>query len=479
MTRKKHEEPPCAWKLPVAAPNTTNPLATALTLYPVLETLVSFLSPFDLATLSRVSQAVYANIRMHDATAKANLLSKTLCPGIGYSVRKLNHCACPAKTFHQATGCAGDGFASESRPCVECGVNTCNECRIHVFYNYLTEDAGYDGRRWWAGFFFLRPVAVAAYPPKKGDVDAWYRPVEEMEPLHDQGRFHIPLGIYAIGDPEPIDRILDLDLGKQPLLTPLGRIQPPYSGIDIVSILNLTVTVRKELVCPSCFEERLKSGPLRCSCTLRKRFLDRWLCVGCYIDEHNADKDIASHKMIHSGGGGSHSHQCGCGASFEAGMQPRIVCNWCTGEVTGDWDDMDEEMQEEAEKTEDTEDDDGPDEEHSIADFADQEPGEHGYAKNRDGSLSVYVDGSRIRGERLSRAIIHGWRIEEGMSVDCICCLCEDGDKDGSRSSSSSNKGKVGEDDEEGEEWETEEDDDNEYEEDRDEDTDMDSTSSE
>lgn len=437
------------WKLPLAISNTTNPLAVSLALYPVLEvgfpllailnpnnikqTLVSFLPPFDVVTLTRVSQTMHAHIRMHDATVKGNLLSKTLCPGLGCHMRSKLHCACAAKNFHKSIRCAGNGFRTESRPCVECGVNTCDECRLHVFYNYLVEDAQYDQRRWWAGFFFLNPTAIAVFPPKSGDVSAWHHPVKEMEPLHDQGRFHIPLYIPAIGDPEPIEKLLDVNLGEQQVFAPTGRTQYPYSGNEIVSYLNTAVVRRKELLCSACFEQRHKHGSSPCSCTLRKRFLDRWVCVGCYTKENESDKAISSHVVVHDADGSGHRHLCGCGASFGAGPQPKILCNWCKGEVTGEWNDASNEIGDEdpedaenPEDNEDHEDDAEQDEAHSAADFANLGPGQLGYAENRDTSLSVYVDGTRIRGEQLSRGIIRGWRIQEGMPEGCTCCLCGD-----------------------------------------------------
>ncbi|RAR09370.1 hypothetical protein DDE82_001882 [Stemphylium lycopersici] len=389
---------PRTWKLPLAKNNAANPLAVALAQYPILETMVSFLPPKALVTMTQVSQTLHSHI---------------------------------AKTFHSAVGCAANGFLAESRPCTECGVNTCNECRIHVFYNHLTEDAGFDQRRWWAGFFFLNPVVVAAVPPKHEDSRAWYRPIESMGPLHDQGRVHIPLCIPALGDPEPMDRLLDLDLGSSQIITPHGRSQDPYSGREIVSFLNATIMARKELVCSSCFKERQKKYPTPCSCTLRKRFLDRWLCVGCYIEEEEADKDLECHIAVGDDVGGHHHHHhlCDCGATIGSGSRPKLICNWCKGEITGKWaDNEDDHGDVDDENAGEVEEDEERYEEHSAADFADLDPDELGYAKNRDGTLSVYVNGTCVRGEHVGRAIIRGWREAQGIASECICCKCEAGD---------------------------------------------------
>jgi hypothetical protein len=372
------------------------------------QAVVSHLPPDDLITLTQLSQTHHSHIRMDDASAKTNLLSKTLCPGVGIIVRMTSHCPCPAKTFNPMIDCSKFGFETESRPCVECGINTCDECRIHVFYNSLTEDSGFDKRRWWAGFYFLQPSAIAVYPPKDSDNSTWHRPIEDMLPLHDQGRVHIPLNlnIGAIGEPEPIARMLDLDLGTRQFISPRGRTQFPYSGDSIVSFLNMIVNKRKDLACPSCYQERQKKGVVPCSCTLRKRFLDRWLCATCYIKEDKADEDLRCHVPITDEIGQGHVHVCDCGAELAPEVRPKVMCNWCKGEIerptqgtedaaaSENDEDINDEEEEEAEEEDD-------DENHSAADFADAPQDTLAFAENRDGSLSVYVNGERIRGERL------------------------------------------------------------------------------
>jgi hypothetical protein len=329
--------------------------------------------------------------------------------------------------------CRKFGFETESRPCVDCGINTCDECRIHVFYNSLTEDSGFDKRRWWAGFYFLQPSAIAVYPTKDSDNSAWHRPIEEMLPLHDQGRVHIPLNlnIGAIGDPEPIARMLDLDLGTRQFISPRGRTQFPYSGDSIVSFLNMIVNKRKDLACPSCYQERQKKGVVPCSCTLRKRFLDRWLCATCYIKEDKADEDLRCHVPITDEIGQGHVHVCDCGAELAPEVRPKVMCNWCKGEIErptqGTEDAAASENEEEEEEEEEAKDEED-DEDHSAADFADAPQDALAFAENRDGSLSVYVNGERIRGERLGRAIIRQWMAMQGKHVECICCLCNGSD---------------------------------------------------
>jgi hypothetical protein len=248
-----------------------------------------------------------------------------------------------------------------------------------------------------------------------------------MKPLHDQGRLHIPLNINAISDSEPIQRILDLDLGTHQFIDPIGRKQYPYSGYQIVSFLNMVVNKRKDLACSSCYQERRKEHVAPCSCTLRKRFLDRWLCAPCYIKEDSADEDLRCHMPIADEVGEGHSHVCECGAEITPEVTPKIMCNWCKGEITGSQqssengvisensDVINEEEGEEEQHEED----------HSAADFAHVPQDEFGFAKNHDGSLSVYVNGECIRGERLGRSMIRQWMTIQGKHIDCTCCVCD------------------------------------------------------
>jgi hypothetical protein len=92
---------------------------------------------------------------MDSVQVKANLLKKTLCPGLGLEARLANHCPCKTRDWYLYAGCGGEGYDVDSKPCVECGVNTCDECRIHVVYQTFMEDPGLNARRWWAEYFSL------------------------------------------------------------------------------------------------------------------------------------------------------------------------------------------------------------------------------------------------------------------------------------------------------------------------------------
>ncbi|KAF1938410.1 hypothetical protein EJ02DRAFT_468963 [Clathrospora elynae] len=331
----------------------------------------------------------------------------------------MTHCPCKAKSFRYYVGCGGFGAKVESRPCHECGINTCDECRIHVLYQSLTEDPGLDQRQWWAGHFFLNRHAIAIFPPKDEDSSAWYVPADEAMPLHDQGRFHVPLDIGAIGDPEPIRRILDLNLGCQHMITPLGRTEGEYSGHEIVACLDAVASSRKDLLCPPCYQKHQKKDLPPCSCTLRRRYLDRWLCLPCFLKEAESEAERKLNGQVEDDTEYGHHHLCGCGAHFTPDMALRAVCDWCKGEVIA------VEYQDDADDATSIEDDpDEQDEEHSAADFLDAPPDIPVFAENRDGTASVYINGVCYRGERLGRAFIRSWVARQGMEAECTCCEC-------------------------------------------------------
>jgi hypothetical protein len=118
--------------------------------------------------------------------------------------------------------------------------------------------------------------------------------------------------------------------------------------------------------------------------------------------------------------GYGHYHVCGCGAKFADNYEPKVLCNWCKGAIIID---EDEDVTDAKTHTEGG--GEQEDEEHSAADFADLAPFQFGYAKNRDGTVSAYTDGHRIRGERLGRCLVRQALTEFGVDVGCTCCVCE------------------------------------------------------
>jgi hypothetical protein len=358
---------------------------------------------------------------MHEPQAKANLLTKTLCSGRGSDARLSSHCPCKTREWHQNVGCGGDGYDVTSKPCAECGINTCDECRIHVVYQVFMQDPGLDNRRWWAGYFFTGPTAFAIHPPKGTDADdsIWHLPADLMKPHHDQGRFHVPLHVSAMADPEPLDRILDINLGKHHI-TPVGRIAIPYEGDNLVMFFQIVAQGRRELVCEPCFEEHQADGNFKpCACTMRNRFLDRWVCVPCYEKESSADAELMKRYLPEKYTGHIHSRLCRCDRKITCGDTYKVVCNWCHGQVDSNLTEPDED-DEVAQTFVNTEDD----EDNAVATPPNLVPNMVGCAENKDGTVSAFFNGERYSGERLGYGLLARHAIASGKQLPCTCCTC-------------------------------------------------------
>jgi hypothetical protein len=165
----------------------------------------------------------------------------TLCPGNGLEVRLKDQCPCRTRSWNSYLGCGGEGYDVKS--CISCGISTCDECRIHVTYQVHVEDPGLDSRRWWTGYVLSCPFPVGLYPPKGPDNASWYLPPGLRRSHHDQGRLHAALEDDVIANPEPIERILDINLGHQ-RITPSGRTALPFDGNSIVATLNAMTASR-------------------------------------------------------------------------------------------------------------------------------------------------------------------------------------------------------------------------------------------
>jgi hypothetical protein len=381
---------------------------------------VSHIRPNDLVELTTTCQNINAQIRMNEAQVKANLLTKTLCPGLGLLARKLSHCPCKTRGWNTYIGCGGEGYDVHSKPCAECGLNTCDECRIHVVYQTFMEDPGLDNRRWWAGHVLNIPTPFGLLPPRGADGDAWNLPADLMRSHHDQGRFHAPLSVYAVADPEPLDRILDTNLGLRDI-TPVGRTNMPFDGENVVGIFQTITELRKEMLCGDCAEECELADLAPCSCTLRKRFVDRWVCASCFQKEHASDWELShSHLVVHGAGHVVVREHCSCCDQISPGNY-KMRCNWCDGHIPNETENDGEDIHDAAEEDVRNNDDDDENAGPAPTDPPANRPVQ---VENKDGSLSIFWNGTRISGERLSRAMVIGWLVDTGVELPCQCCKC-------------------------------------------------------
>lgn len=399
-----------------------NAFLLALSQYPVFEGIVSHLRPADLIPLLQTCQMIHKLLNLQDKKAKANVLSKTLCAGRGLNIRFKRHRpdGTEGPNWHCAVYCGGaaDNNRIEHRPCVSCGVNTCDECRIHVTYQLMLEEPGLGDRLWWAGFAFLDPSVISFFPPTVGDTSTWYLP--HLETHNDEGSIHIPFSIpiqaAAAADPEPIERLLDVDLGRHKLSSS-GRVTAPYQGWNVIALLNTVVLSRKEYICEDCFEELEAGEPNNmCGCTLRDRFVDRWVCLPCYKAEEDSDIVLKNTNHVCFATGQLFHGECSvCEVRLLGIDSYRTICNWCDGYIVEEEEEDDEaetdedsgtaqaETQDEDGSTNDDQDDDnwhGPN-------TGTHEPGCQipAFMTDDEGGLYMRLAHKTVRGECLGRAV--------------------------------------------------------------------------
>lgn len=260
------------------------------------------------------------------------------------------------------------------------------------------------------------PTPFAIYPPKGSVDDSWHLPIDLMTSHHDEGCLHTPLHVDGIADPEPIERLLDIDLGRC-RVTPAGRAEAPFNGDQLAMMINITAQTRKELVCPPYYEQYQTQGFPPCECTFRKQFLNRWLCLHCY------DKDLSSDIELHERYACDESghiplRKCRCGCDVTPEDDYSIICNWCQGSTMND--DKVEVDEGDAEIFRDN----GDEEENAASEREDLRPGHMGFVANKDGTLSAFCEGKRISGERLGYQLVRQSALVNNVDVGCACCTC-------------------------------------------------------
>lgn len=315
--------------------STPCPLLLILQQYGLLVSISSGLSPEDLLALALSTKAIYHAISPRPCSLE-NLLGKLSCPGKGVQIRQKIHkksSASNAFDCKEYVQCGSTSESVESRPCIHCKVSTCNECRIHCVYqsNYL-EASDPDELPYFSGYTLLSPLEVPIISPHHMRLELqfpgplWQDPsAGKVGPYHDQGFIDVPFDDDQFAPPEFVDEILDLDLGQQSLAVSVSSDVPDPS--PVLQVFHKVSQQRMRRFCDMC----LPSSPLNwpdgihaslCQCTLRGRFLDRWLCLRCYEME-----ELALAKSYPK-----HVDHCGCGQ--ESGQElTHVVCLWCKGLV--------------------------------------------------------------------------------------------------------------------------------------------------
>lgn len=329
--------------------------------YGLLEAVVSDLFADDLLALALTSRALH-KIIMPQSASLGNLLGRVRCSGKGINIRKSCHEKSPFFYSFDCTEYVQCGSATiqrsvETRPCVTCKVATCNECRVHCVYQSIheassdpTDPAELPN---FSGFVLLEPseqpilsphhlISEEAYP-----LPHWQNPaLGRGGPYHDQGYLDVPLQLDATAPPECIKDVLDFDLGRQALMS-ISEDSRYGSPSPVLMSLCSVVDARKIFLCDICFERDAPKGPKAmrplhkpmpplpwlaraagstpikpCHCTLRNRFLDRWLCLHCYQKEDSTIGGCTTTIPMQLGA------VCRCGLSAH-----HTLCLWCWGEV--------------------------------------------------------------------------------------------------------------------------------------------------
>ncbi|KAH3973687.1 hypothetical protein HBI56_060430 [Parastagonospora nodorum] len=321
--------------------------------YELLALVVTNLCADDLLALALTAKALHGAI-MPRSVSLRNLLGRLRCSGRGIAIR--NRCHQKSRFFYEydcteyvQCGSTNTNREVETKPCVTCKVATCDECRVHCVYQSIFQ-ASNDPEDTselpnFSGFVMLKPHEHPILSPhhlvaepQKQSIERWQDPLMGCsKPYHDQGYLDAPLVSLIPAPPESIEDVLDLDLGEQSLMTfhedsRYGRPSPALASLCEVS------ESRRIALCDDCFDhkgphdlptinpevipprEAARRGP--CHCTMRRRFLDRWLCLRCYqIEERTIEKCAGT-------GSSKNSGLCRCGSEA-----CRIACLWCWGEI--------------------------------------------------------------------------------------------------------------------------------------------------
>ncbi|KAF5845197.1 hypothetical protein GGP41_001265 [Bipolaris sorokiniana] len=218
------------------------PLLVALREYGLLENVLSCLCPDDLLALLLCSKSIYQTLVPQPGSLE-NLLGKLRCSGKGVRIRRERHVK---SSFFYAYECseyvecgAIDGVA-ESRPCTNCKVTTCNECRIHCVYQSIFEKPCEDDELPnYSGFILLSPSEIPILSPHhlKDNLTTpqWQAPSPATSaPYHDQGFIDVPLEEESFGPPECVDDFLNLNLGTCTFAGPVASNKEENAGFAII-----------------------------------------------------------------------------------------------------------------------------------------------------------------------------------------------------------------------------------------------------
>ncbi|KAF2733659.1 hypothetical protein EJ04DRAFT_564909 [Polyplosphaeria fusca] len=344
MKRKRPDSPVAAThskrqsnQSPQSNPNNTCRFIRSITQYGILKSIASHLFPKDLHALAASSRAAYRAVFPRKESRKS-LLSQMSCDGTGIRIRNCYH---RKSKFFAKYNCQEFAVCAtqdkdrivECSPCASCGLNTCNECRVHCVYQSIYQPAEEDDELAdYSGFTLLNGSEMRILSPEHLGIDgteSWkWKLGVPTQSHHDQGILDIPLECDRYAEAEPVEGILDADLGSNQLKG-TGSSDSPHPSPIIQAFWNITEE-RKRMFCKQCFDSTWRTASTeQCHCTLRKRFLDRWLCLKCYERENKLINEYPHGAKV-----GMHPSSCPCGKPPFANATVHTVCLWCKGEIS-------------------------------------------------------------------------------------------------------------------------------------------------
>jgi hypothetical protein len=351
--------------------SSSRPLVKILQQYGILESIVSNICADDLLALALTTKALHEVI-MPGKVGLENLLGRLSCSGKGIEIR--NNCHQKSKYFTQkcteyvVCGSKVPQRSIETRPCVSCKVATCNECRTHCVYQSIYEASSDPSDPAelpnFSGFVLLQPFEQPILSPHHlvsadgNTTPRWQNPSAGLGgPYHDQGYLEAPLQLTDTGAPECIEEVINVDIGQHSL-TSVSQDSNRYTSSPVLTSACTIADGRRVFLCDCCFARNAPYGPeavkhlntpmasllwlaersspapiTACHCTLKSRFLDRWLCLRCCQNEEEA-LSRCSRLMPAKWTG-----MCGCGENAR-----HTLCFWCWGEITESHRDSDVEV---------------------------------------------------------------------------------------------------------------------------------------
>lgn len=162
---------------------------------------------------------------------------------------------------------------------------------MHIVYQSLVEgNSLIDGKRWWGGRAHLEYREYFDTWPSESEVfcifptgdDAWDAPLKEYNPQHAKGMIGVEFYSLETAHPQPVHLSLDRNLGRITRIPWNSHVYEDFASIS--NHYSEVISLRKTVLCKECATGIEK----RCSCTLRKRYLDRWICIPCVLAEMDA-----------------------------------------------------------------------------------------------------------------------------------------------------------------------------------------------